>query len=273
MFIKLPYHIEEAGDGCNYQIFIDETYLDELKIPDEIKDRISSFGITMSPGFTYFNRTNDSLLMGEFICYKLKLILEKYWDLTYGIPYMEFSGYTRKLDDVFKHRPVLIFFTSGESDRDIAIWEQNISFLPKFEFIAELTDFGFSVMTTDIEFVRAWLSRKKFTLTYGPVNYKQTAEYKMQVWFRDINIRNRLMTIAKQHIDAFVIHKNFNIFIPEYAVIESYHIRRFKCVVDMFKTRFNVDLVMTLPMIVDDKEYTILFPVCGSLNRNNVRGH
>jgi hypothetical protein len=273
MPIVLPYRISLSSDNTHYLLSIDEDYLNTLEISETIKDQISSLGITIDPHFTFFGRRNDQRLIGEYFCYRLKQMLEECWDFSFGVPVIKFSGYTNKLDDLFKNRPLMIYFTRNDA-ADIAIWDKEISLVSKFRFIADLTDFGFGIFTTDTVLIRTWLRRQKFKLISAPANYKQSAEYRMQLWFPDPEIRKKLMFQAKKIIDRFVIVKQFNIYIPEYAVIDSLHVKRFKTIDEIFRKKYDdLNIVMTLPMLLDNKEYTILFPVCGSLNRNNVKGY
>lgn len=267
MSVKLIYKLDTA-DNTHYQLYIKEEYLDKLNLPDDIKDELSSVSVTVTDPIWTMPEYRSNYT-AEVMCKAIQVVLEKCWDFNYGIPVIEFEGYTNKLSDLFKNRSILIYFTKDKTNN--YIWDRELSFITKFTFVANYSRFGYEVCTKDIDFVHSYIQKR---IAYSEVesNEKLSAAYKMKVWYPDEDEREALMSWAKVTLDKFVVEKNYNIYIPEYAVINSYHIRRFKTITDMFRSKYNIDLVMNIPMICNGTYYSIMFPVCGSLN-NNVKGH
>lgn len=267
--MKLIYQLETA-DNTHYQLYIKEDYLEKLNLPDEIKDTISSVSVTLPEVENSYFAVLGNNLIGETICGKIQEVLETCWNFDYGIPVIEFAGYTNKLPDTFRNRSIVIYFI--RDNKNNYIWDRELSFITKFTFLANKTEIGYEINTNDINFVHSFIQRKIAIGAIEPMSNKLSAEYKMKVWFPDEDEREELLHWAKATIDKFVIEKNYNIYIPEYAVIHSSHIRRYKTITDLFKTKYGIDLVMTLPMLINRTYYSVLFPVCGSLNKKNVKG-
>lgn len=268
--MKLIYQLETA-DTTHYQLYIKEDYLDKLEIPDEIKDRISSVSVTFPEADESVPSVISRHLVGETICGRIQEVLEAYWNFDYGIPVIGFAGYTNKLSDSFRNRSIVIYFVRDIKDN--YIWDRQLSFITKFTFLANKSEFGYEINTTDIDFIHSFIQKRITIGLAKPISNKLSAEYKMKVWFPDDEEREEILYWAKATIDKFVIEKNYNIYIPEYAAIHSSHIRRYKTITDMFRTKYGIDLVMSLPMLLNKTYYTVMFPVCGSLNKKNVKGY
>ena len=270
MSVKLVYKLDTA-DNVHYQLYIKEDYLEKLDIPDNIKDELSSVSVTIDETIiSSYNFTQSADLIGDLMCGAIQDTLEKCWDFGYGIPVIEFEGYTNKLSDRFKNRSILIYFARNNTDN--YIWDREVSFITKFLFLAyreENNSYG--LWSTDITYVHSFLQKRIVSVSRN-TNPKMSAAYKMKVWYPDEDEREALMSWAKVTLEKFVVEKNYNIYIPEFAVINSFHIRRFKTITDMFKSKYDIDLVMNIPMLYNGTYYSVMFPVCGSL-KNNVRGH
>lgn len=271
MLQRLVYNVESDNSG-NYLFSIGDSLLSELDLPVSIKDAISSFALSFSSNQTYFNRGSDSQVMFEYICSKIKTMFERHWDQKYGIPVVSFHQYPARHSETFRHDNLVVFFTKQNNEVEIETWQKALSSVSNITFVAELSEFGFSIITSDHKFVYSWLNQKKFMAKASKPVDRLTVENKLKIWFPKEKLRNALMTEAKNTIDSFVVEKSFNIFIPEYMFIESSHAKRFKISQEILTKKYDPEFIMTLPMIHEGKLYTVLFPVCGKFTKNNIRG-
>lgn len=271
MLQRLIYDVENDGTG-NFLFYIKESVLANLDLPVKTKDSISSFALSYSLTQCYFNRGNDRQIMFEYVCSKIMEMLEKYWEPEFGVPVISFRQYPIKLAEVFNRENIVVFFNKNNSVIDTEMWQKALSSLHRINFVAEFSEFGFSIITCDHKFVYSWLNQRKYIKKIcKPIN-KLTVDFKMKTWFPNAELRETLKNKAREIINKFVIAKSFNIFIPEFLIIESFHAKRFKISHEILTSKYSPEFIMTLPMLYNDMMYTILFPVCEKFTKNNIRG-
>lgn len=271
--VTLTYTIS-AIDNNNYYVYIADKSLEQLMLPSEVKDEINSFGVNIKNTDTYFNISQKitGKDLGELICTKILELLDATWDISYGLPYILFSGDTNKLDDIFKQRPVLIYRKLCEQDAiNLKDWQESITFCRKFTFLALEANNHFSVISQDHSFVRQWLVQLYVQQSTGSTASSQSYDIdKLHASWYNIANREEILTAAKTVVDEFQIRKRLNIYIPDFIVVPVYNIRRFKKAQDILTYKFQPQFVMTLPVSAEDGMYTVLFPICESITNRNI---
>ena len=251
--ITLKYTISKAEH--DYLVYLDANDLD---VDENIKIVLESFAFSLS------NKTNIETL----ICNKLHKLLESCWDFSYGIPIVTLSGDTKNIDQVFLGRPIIIFFSRGDLTNEKNIWVNEIKYIPKFIFVADCNESLIEISTTDHQYVYGYLDcAKKYNSRKQTVD-KITITTKQ--WFGDDY--EFIYSKCKQRIDEFVIAHKLDVSIPGFMFVESDWARRYQKALSMLNDKFHPWLIMTLPVILEDKQYTVLFPIMEQLSKNIYKG-
>lgn len=96
--------------------------------------------------------------------------------------------------------------------------------------------------------------------------YAKDLSKRMKDWY-GAKLARILRGMGKTTIDTFVVKMKFNIYIPDYVVVHSYHAWRYKQMQDLIMSLYNPDFIMTLPFTYRDVQYTVMFPVTERLTK------
>lgn len=263
MIQQLKYKVEFDGNE-NYLIYMDDKFLNNLDLPSEILDEISSFGVKYD--------ASSMINIGETICLKLHKMLTEFWNAKDPLPVITFSGAINKFDDAFKNRSIVLFFTNNTDteENQIIKYQNTIRMIPRITFLASPNVNNFAVFTLDHKFINDW---------FGNVRYSNMLERnkldkfdltkRMKEWYPDKEQYETLTKNAEAILAEFVLAKKVNIFIPGYLVVPIFHARRYQKALNLIKEKYNPVFTMTLPISIKNIQYTVLFPICKDINRGN----
>ena len=235
----------------NHLLFISDECLQGLHLPYEVKDELASFGAEVGLQWPH-----DSVQLS--IVARLSSILRKYWSLEYGVPRFRFIGDTEKLGDELRHRAALIFIRfDGISSEDLLeIYSDVVSQCSKLVFFTD------RFASTDHKAIQTYLRQQRYEQHMAQAK-KLHADFtaRMSSWYTDTELRNLITNDAQVAIETFITKKSLDIFIPNFLVVPVYHIRRYQKAVELINEVYMPDFIMSLPLVVADKGYTVLFPI------------
>ena len=266
MLLELEYNVTSDIEG-NFLLYLDEQKLARLSLPIEVKDEISSFAVSTRTTDLYYiqNRKLTAKDNCDLICQKLYSILLSVWKWNYGIPCFRFLGTGRYLDDLFTQRLVFIFFTTKDVpiEQQITTWQNDLRFVTKFTFVADLDNNHFAIVTKDHNFVYSWLAQSKASIEreHECNKYHYNIKKIMHDWF--LEDEELVTNSAQAMINEFVYAKNLKAAIPAFLVVPSFHIKRYRKATNILTNNYKPELIMTLPLAISGKSYTIIFPICG----------
>lgn len=270
-WVELPYVIEQVGE-TDYYLYLDteRQYTDvSEQVLAAIPEALSSVGVSFSSTDEYFDRTTiTGSDLGELFCEQICRLLQQHWDFTLGLPYIRFYGYTNRIDDLFKQRPVVLYFDRPEIEDLSSWWRTQIPFLIRFTFCADPTGHHFRILSQDHTFAVGWL-RQHRNIESVPVEKFNIAKIH-EGWYPVSDFRAELLAGAKSIIDEFMVKKRLNIYVPDFMVVPVYHIRRFQKAQKVLHTKYQPVFVMSLPYKRQNEMYTILFPICRAVTRHNL---
>lgn len=250
--VKITYKIERR-DKFFLVYTNDSTYLQCLGIPFMVTDDLCSVSVTVENYKT----------VGEQICSKLKNIFLTHWNFNYGLPQIVFTGDTSKLKDEYKNSPVYIFFILEDKARteQINLWRNQLRFNSKFTFV-NIDENGNSFVTKDHNLVDAWLDQYSREDDFENL-YTSRYDFKkiMHDWYLEDHLDKKLMEAADEAIAMFVYARSYSSNIPAYLVVPLYHYKRYGHAVKILMNSFDTKFVMSLPIDVDKKQYSVLFPI------------
>ena len=235
----------------NHFLFIPDECLQTLHLPSEVLDELSSFGAEAGIQWPH-----DSVQIS--IVSRLSAILKKLWSLEYGIPRFRFTGDTEKLGDELRHRSSLIFvsFPDAASENVLESYSEAVSQCSKLVFFAS------QFASTDHKAAQTYLRQQRYE-QHVAQEKKLHADFtaRMAGWYPDSTFREALRNGAQTAIETFITKKSLDIFIPNFLVVPVYHIRRYQKAVELITEVYAPNFIMTLPLSVDGKMYTVLFPI------------
>ena len=247
--IDITYTVKR--NGSNHFFFISDQILESLNLPINIKDEIASFGASAeTEAWPYLNIQTVAL-------HKLRTLFQDNWDVSLGLPRFRFDGDTEKLGDELRHRSLLLFIPFESPDEDLlAMYASALSFCSKVVF--QSTNF----MSTDHKAIGTYLRQQRYDRQIAQIK-KVSADFalRMQSWYTDTWLHDQLMASAKIAIETFLTQKQLNLFIPNFLVVPVYHIRRYQKALSLITDTYSPNFTMTLPITVDKKNYTVLFPI------------
>ena len=239
-------------NGMNHFFFIEDQLLNQLELPIGIKDEIASFGA--SPNTDTWPHSSIQLAVLQ----RLSSLFKKHWDLTFGLPRFRFSGDTEKLGDELKHRTLLLFISFNDSVENnvIGMYQEALSFCSKVVFQSS------NFMSTDHRAINTYLRQCQYDKQVAQIK-KMSTDFtlRMRNWYPDTEHYDKLMTAANTAIETFITVKQLNLFIPNFLVVPVYHIRRYQKALSLITEAYTPNFIMTLPIEVNGKSYTILFPI------------
>lgn len=251
--VKLSYVIERKDKF--FLIYIKDTkYLESLEIPINVTDELYSLSLTVS----------DYSNVGEQLCIKLRDTFLRIWNYSYGIPQIVFTGDTSKLKDEYKNAPVFIFFTFDNKSyaEQANLWRNQIRFSTKFTFTC-IESNGRSFTTKDHNLVEAWFDQYEQGINGSSEPLASRYDFKkiMHDWYLTDGLDKKLMNAADEVIAMFVFARSYSNDIPAYLVVPIYHYKRYGHAVKILMSSFKTKFIMSLPLEVDNKSYTVLFPI------------
>lgn len=83
----------------------------------------------------------------------------------------------------------------------------------------------------------------------------------MHDWYLTDGLDKKLMNAADEVIAMFVFARSYSNDIPAYLVVPIYHYKRYGHAVKILTSSFKTKFIMSLPLEVDNKSYTVLFPI------------
>ena len=83
----------------------------------------------------------------------------------------------------------------------------------------------------------------------------------MHDWYLTGGLDKKLMNAADEVIAMFVFARSYSSDIPAYLVVPIYHYKRYGYAVKILTSSFKTKFIMSLPLEVDNKSYTVLFPI------------
>lgn len=155
-------------------------------------------------------------------------------------------------------RPLFIYYTNKKMEYHA--WLDTI--ISDLSMVSKcyLADFYEGILTKDPHMIRAAL-RQRHNKAY--MDAQQQEKYdtisRMHHWYK--NDAREIIDAAKEAIQHFVITKKYNKYIPDFLVVPIYHITRYHKAYKLLVEKHPVEFIMTLPVTVAEKRYTILFPV------------
>lgn len=248
--INLPYTIER--NNRYFLAYIDQTMLNALHLPVNLRDELCSVSFTVS----------DYSKTGEEFCLKLSKIFKEYWKLDYGIPIVSLSGDLNKFDDVYKVGKILIFFLTDKSKaaEQALSWRNATQFLSRFTFIAFSETSGSSVVTKEHRVAQLWLEQFIQTPAATPKNRYDLRKV-MHDWYLTDDLDKKLIEAADAAITSFVYARKYDREIPGSLVVPVYHYIRYEKAVKILNALYGPKFIMSLPLQIENQEYTVLFPV------------
>lgn len=260
MITTLQYTFE-SDNSNNYLMYL----VNPTDLPSDIGDEINSLALSLSGYKLQLNSTSNTMCsVGEYVFNKLQELLNQSWDLErLGLPMIKLSGDMPKhFDNALKQRPVLLFVT-GNNDKASAVkyWLKAVpSVIAKpFTFLGNYYN-GFDIVTQDYNFVYNWLTKYDYMTSSTLATIKYDFDNLQTQWYKDECAA--MLVAAKYTLDKFILDTNDNVYIPEYLIVPSYHVKRFKKAQSIINGKYHPDLVMTLPLLNYGTigTYQILFP-------------
>lgn len=272
--MEILYNIERDGSSHFLAYMSTEDY-NKINLPNEIKDNIVSFGLSIDSKKLKelsFNDTNlEPKIITDLFCCSLKNVYEKYWNFKYGVPIFKFKGKTGKFEQALKDNALVLFFCNKSTTiaNIVHKYLQSITNVPNIYFLAEQDDIYFKYTSLEHNNIRAWLQTKGINFKYEDKKLSPI-EQRLQQWYPDKEFRNKLLQLTKQTIDKFVLTKKIKIYIPEFLVVPVYHARRHYKAYNLIQEIYHPYMIMTLPVLTDNGNiYTALFPIIDPINVRN----
>lgn len=249
--VEVEYTIQR--NGKYFLAYITDQALKQLHLPVAVSDEICSIAIT----------TDDYVKVGEELCRKIAQNFTSHWQLSSGLPYIKFTGDTSKLDDLYKHHSVLIFFLGKEVDisKQYTHWQSAIRFMPNLTFIAfaETTNRS-SIITRYPNVALTWLEQYA-SLPDKSTKPRYDLNKVMHDWYLDNSLDKLLKEEAEGVLAQFVYARKYSKQIPGFLVVPVYHYKRYEKASKILTAMFDTKFVMSLPLTHETKSYTVLFPV------------
>lgn len=256
MLLQIFYDIDTDGDG-RYMLSFSKSVPDLSEIFQEpeltkIEDELESLTFSREDWLIKQMRVMTPLL--ELLTSQLR----QQWGKIFKhhpeiVPVICFDKVGTGINPQDLHENVVMF--NPIPLNAIPIWEQAFSSMPKIYFTA--TDPW--ICTTDHRIARKALKKYAYKIHE---RRRQDEKYdtisRMNHWYKEDT--NHLIEIAKGCIHEFVLAKKYSKRIEEFLIVPAFHIGRMKKAQRLLLEKYTPQFLMSLPMVADDKSYTILFP-------------
>ena len=268
MRVLIPYTVV-CDQKQNYLCFIDNNSLAKLPLPIEVKDEISSFGISFKTS-VYVNNNSNQLLTSkektELLCLKVSELIQKVWKWEFGIPIFQFQGAIKAFDKSIVNSQIYILQLLNDVSvkEQLTAWSNLIRFATKFVFYAEPCKEcnSYNFISTEHQAVNTYLQVRLASLRGTKANFERyNLEKIMNDWYGDREFCANLRQAAQDVVNEFLLAKSLDIYIPGFMVTAVYHIKHYKRAQEIITAKYDPSFVMTLPLIYDNKSYTVHFPI------------
>lgn len=247
--VDITYTITRNQD--NHFLFISDECMASINLPQEIKDEFSSFGAEA-------NKNWPCNTIQLAIVARLRTLLKEFWDLKYGVARFRFVGDIEKIGDELRHRATLIFVPFDNIPLEQLVDAYSDAALQCSRFVF----FGTSLVTTDHNTVQSYLNQQRYEQRILRAKRRHSDfNVRMCGWYPEAELRETLISEAQTAIETFVTKKSLDIFIPNFLVVPVYHIRRYQKALQLISEVHMPNFTMSLPLEVNGKGYTILFPI------------
>lgn len=269
--MEITYQVEQTDD-FNFYLYVADKDLKKLQLDDEVLDEINSFGVSLDSRSYYLARqySVSQRDVGEIICSRIAEMFSKIWGGTLGVPRFRFEGDLNKFGDLFKNRTVFIYFNMKDTDEDeqIEAYKEALSLCTKITFLPYSPSL-IPLITKDHAFALSWLAQRKYDLRHARLQSdKYNIQKRMNDWYPLEPMRNAMVLQAKEIIDNFLLTKKLNLYVPDFLIVPSFHIRRYQKALSILTTLFEPIFIMPLPMVFQEKhQYTIMLPICKDIGR------
>lgn len=258
MVIQMFYDLET--DGKNHYLLTfagSQPEIPDNTIPDGFDDYTDSFSFeTPKPvdRSLLYNSWDSDMSFMERMARGIREPWCKIFNHVLFVPILRIGNVVGPIDKT-KLTPLMIFEScpKGVTTED---WSQAITSTTKLSFY-DVNTFTF---TTSHSVARKLLHKYDYNqMIRKQKNDKYNLVSRMHHWYK--NETDGLMTEAKSIIHDFVVTKKYNSRIPDFLVIPAFHIGRYKKATELLLNKYNPHFLMTLPMVYQNKHWTIMFPV------------
>ena len=262
---SLTYGLDSDKTGEHVLISIMNSFSIELN-PYLDAENLSSLGVTLPKDpdkakAIYWPKPIPADL-GEAIADKFVDAFTQYWSPDWGYPTVTLLSAGRIPQEYTQYTNVF-FFIPSKLQGDRRLWVdgflQLIPKVSKLHFIGKVgtTD---TFATTAHAAAAKWLEQKRYETHVEMMSHQRYNFTKRMIdWYGDQCAA--LSAAAKGVLDEFTFVKKYSQLIPDYLVVPAYHIARYKKALRLIEEKHTPAFTMTLPLIFNSKEYTILFPV------------
>ena len=138
------------------------------------------------------------------------------------------------------------------------LWRNQIRFSTKFTFTC-IESNGRSFTTKDHNLVEAWFDQYEQGVGDNSRSSASRYDFKkiMHDWYLTDGLDKKLMNAADEVIAMFVFARSYSNDIPAYLVVPIYHYKRYGHAVKILTSSFKTKFIMSLPLEVDNKSYTV----------------
>lgn len=263
-FTELKYTLAVDAES-RFLCYIENDALQKLNLPIGTKEALSSLAVTLDESRYALGEKLSPRDKGDKILKEIDKLISEYWTGD-TLPYIKLDGDINQLDNSFKGRSIFIVHPDTLTDEIAIALENQLRFTSKITLLVVNTDTSspayFRLIATDHNLALSYLTHLRNTKRNNTTKFeKYDIDRVMRDWYPEEETRTHLINAAKDVIDSFLFVKELNIYVPNFLVITSYHIKRFKRAQELLTKKYSPRFVMTLPCRFEDKEYTVLFPI------------
>lgn len=264
MIVNFKYTVEVDTEG-RFLCYLPDKELENLPLPVDVKESISSMAVTLDTAKYQLGERLSPKDKGDKILQEFDRLFTTYLKDFDIVPCIILTGDVNQLDNAYKGRSLFIVHPESISDNEILELEHGITFISKITLLCVSESVNaayFKMVTSDHQLALSILNNIRHTKRNNTSRFeKYDIDRIMRSWYPEEDERVKLIDEAKAVIDSFIFIKELNVYIPNYFVVSSFNIKRFKHAQDILNAKYHPRFIMTLPCRVSDKEYTVLFPI------------
>lgn len=259
MLVKLTYGVESDNEG---RFLLTLNKVDpEGVIPEAALDQLDSLSFSHTvfnqPGWQHRTVTDDPLWS---LASSIKDLWKQiFYPLKQHVVAMLYFQIPKVLQDTLQFRPLFVYYANKNVSGPewVKIVRNDLALVSKYTFI----DLNNGILTHDPHMVNSALNQIAYQ---ERMNMQKLEKYNTQSrmchWYKQD--AGALITAAKEVLHEFIMTKKYNKHIPDFFVVPAFHISRYyKAMKILLEKHEPVSFIMTLPMVHEEKHYTIMFPV------------